>query len=305
MECLTSTLELFADDRKSTKISVSVIIPVRDEEENLGRCLGALQNMSEVYVVDSGSTDATVEVARDYGAKVVQFRYSGGWPKKRQWAMENLSFANDWILLVDADEVVTPELEREIQVAVANPDLTGYRIRLQMRFMGRCLRHAGATFEKLCLFRKGDGEFECRVEEQDGSMCDMEVHEHMMVRGKTATLRQSLRHENVSDLSRYISKHNEYSNWEAAVWKRGKSDLSLKPAFFGTQAQRRRWLREKFFWMPGSSLFFFLYRYILKMGFLDGTPGLIYCGMQGIQFFHIKAKIFELRRTAVSNRPAC
>jgi hypothetical protein len=99
-------------------------------------------------------------------------------------------------------------------------------------------------------------------------------------------------------LSRYILKHNEYSNWEARVWcdgRRDKSDEEIKPSLWGTQAQRRRWLRRHFLWMPGSPLAFFLYKYLLSFGFLDGVPGLIYCAMQGIQFFHIKAKIFELR----------
>jgi hypothetical protein len=125
-------------------------------------------------------------------------------------------------------------------------------------------------------------------------MCDMEVHEHVMVAGRTATLKQGIVHHNVESLARYIEKHNEYSNWEALVWRGGgDSESELKPALFGTQAQRRRWLRRKFLMLPGSPALFFLYKYILRMGFLDGVPGLIYCGFQGVQFFHIKAKIYE------------
>jgi hypothetical protein len=92
------------------KLPVSVIIPVRNEAKNLPRCLRTLGEAGEVVVVDSQSTDATVEIAREFGAQVVQFHYQGGWPKKRQWAMDTLPLAYDWILLLDADEVLTPEL---------------------------------------------------------------------------------------------------------------------------------------------------------------------------------------------------
>ena len=127
-------------------------------------------------------------------------------------------------------------------------------------------------------------------------MCDMEVHEHVMVDGRTARLKNPLLNHNVDKLSRYIQKHDEYSNWEARVWTVGDASLGqLPPALFGTQAQRRRWLRKMFFSIPGSPVLFFLYKYFLRLGFLDGVPGLIYCGLQGVQFFHIKAKIYELR----------
>ena len=100
------------------KLLVTVIIPVRNEAHNLPRCLRALGDVAEVIVVDSQSTDATVEIARDLGAQVVQFHYQGGWPKKRQWAMDTLPLAHHWILLLDADEVLTPELTAEIRRAI-------------------------------------------------------------------------------------------------------------------------------------------------------------------------------------------
>ena len=129
-------------------------------------------------------------------------------------------------------------------------------------------------------------------------MADMEVHEHVVVSGQTAKLRHPLIHRNVESLSRYIHKHYEYSNWEARVWLLGdEGSRELPPALFGNQAQRRRWLRRKLFALPGSPFLFFLYRYIFRLGFMDGVPGLIYCGFQGVQFFHIKAKIYELRIT--------
>ena len=279
-------------------LPISVIVATRNEARNLPRCLDSLREAGEVYVVDSNSDDETAEIARLRGAKVVQFHYHGGWPKKRQWALDTLPLAYEWVLLVDADEALTPELAEEIRLAIQNPNCHGFYVPLQMIFLGRTLRHGDANFFKLSLFQRKKGHFECRLIEQDESMCDMEVHEHVIVDGRTARLKNSLLHHNVESLSRYIEKHNEYSNWEAGVWLQAQKrdqPVDIQPSLFGTQAQRRRWLRKKFFDVPGSPVLFFLYKYVFCLGFLDGIPGLIYCGFQGIQFFHIKAKIYELR----------
>jgi len=295
MQKLEEPRQIDAGERVAT-LPVSVIVPARNEAGNLARCLESLREVGEVYVVDSQSSDETVEIARSFGAKVIQFHYAGGWPKKRQWAMDTLPLAYDWVFLVDADEALTPELSNEIGRAVQNPDIDGCYIGLRMFFLGRALRHGDAGFYKLSLFRRGKGHFECRLKDQDASMADMEVHEHINVEGKTARLKNPLLHYNVESLERYIQKHNEYSNWDARVWLEGESNSSeLPPALFGSQAQRRRWLRKKLFGLPGSPILFFFYKYILRLGFLDGMPGLIYCGFQGQQFFHIKAKIYETR----------
>jgi glycosyltransferase involved in cell wall biosynthesis len=280
----------------SGKLPVSVIVAARNEEKNLPRCLEALRDVGEVYVIDSQSTDATPEIARSFGAKVVQFHYQGGWPKKRQWAMENLPLAFDWILLVDADEALTPELATEIRGAIQKQDTNGYYISLRMHFLGRVLRHGDASFWKLSLFRRGKGRYECRFKDQDASMADMEVHEHVVVEGSTLRLRSPLIHHNVESLSRYIQKHDAYSNWESRVLLQREPSISeLPPALFGTQAQRRRWLKKKLYAVPGSPVLLFCYRYFLRLGFLDGIPGLVYCGFQAVQMFHTKAKIYELK----------
>jgi glycosyltransferase involved in cell wall biosynthesis len=280
----------------AVSLPVSVIIPVRNEERNLPRCLEALRGAGEIYVIDSGSTDETVDIARSFNAKVVQFHYPGSWPKKRQWAMNTLPLTYDWILLLDGDEILTPELAEEIRQAIRNPFCDGYYIALRMHFLGRVLRHSNASFYKLSLFRRGKGRFECRLKEQDASMCDMEVHEHVVVEGQTAKLQNPLVHRNLDTLSSYIRKHDGYSTWEAHVWSRGESSYDdLPPSLVRTQAQRRRWLKKNFLHLPGSPFALFLYKYLFCMGFLDGVPGLIYCGFQGVQLFHTKAKIYELR----------
>ena len=130
-------------------------------------------------------------------------------------------------------------------------------------------------------------------------MADMEVHEHVVVDGPTEELHNALVHHNVDSLSRYILKHNEYSNWEARVLLRAEGDSEydsqeMSTDLFGTQAQRRRWLKRNLYRLPGSPVLLFLYRYVFRLGFLDGVPGLIYCTFQAVQMFHSKAKIYEL-----------
>jgi hypothetical protein len=299
-ELIESAMEKVEELRQNSNavapatLPVSVIIPVRNEAKNLTRCLEALRRAGEVYVIDSQSVDETVEIARSHGAHVVQFHYQGGWPKKRQWAMDTLPLAHDWILLLDADEALTPALAEEICAAIQNPAIDGFYIQLRTQFLGRVLRRGDVGFWKLSLFRRGRGHYECRLKDQDASMADMEIHEHVVVEGATAKLTNFLIHHNVESLSRYIQKHDEYSNWECRVLLNGADD-ELPPSLFGTQAQRRRWLKRKLFAVPGSPVALFLYRYFLRLGFLDGVPGLIYCGFQAVQMFHTKAKIYETK----------
>jgi hypothetical protein len=127
-------------------------------------------------------------------------------------------------------------------------------------------------------------------------MADMEVHEHIIADGTVAKLREPIVHHNVESLSRYIQKHNEYSNWESRLLSSPEEESGeMRGSLFGTQAQRRRWLKRKLYRVPGSPVLLFLYRYIFRLGFLDGAPGLIYCTFQAVQMFHSKAKIYELK----------
>lgn len=128
-------------------------------------------------------------------------------------------------------------------------------------------------------------------------MSDIEVHEHVVVDGDVGRLQHPIRHENWNSLYRYIEKHNEYSEWEAQVYHQG-DEGALEPSLFGNQAQRRRWLKQALVQVPGFPLLTFLYHYVLRLGFLDGKPGFIYCVLKGIQRFHAKAKWYELEQTA-------
>jgi glycosyltransferase involved in cell wall biosynthesis len=279
-------------------IPVSVLIPTRNERENIVRVLEPLRGWADqIVVVDSHSTDGTVEAATAAGAEVVQFDYSGGWPKKRQWALDTFPFRNDWILLLDADEILLPAIKDEIARAITDRSFDGYWLRFQNYFMGRQLRYGDTQLWKLFLFRNGKGRYEKRLASQDASMSDIEIHEHVVVEGNVGRLRNPIRHENVHSLDRYIHKHNEYSNWESKVLLEG-SDNDVRPSLFGTQAQRRRWLKRKLMNVPGSPVLVFFYRYLFRLGILDGKAGLLYCGFHAVQMFHTKAKMHEQRLRA-------
>lgn len=276
---------------------ISVLIPTKNESRNLGRCLDALQGWAEeIVIVDSSSTDGTAELARSYGATVLTFRYGGGWPKKRQWALDTHPWRHEWVLLLDADEILNDDVKQEIATAIQSGQHDGYWLRFCIVFLGRMLRHGDTDLWKLCLFRPAKGAFEKRLSDQDASMCDMEVHEHVYVNGSVGKITAPVRHENVNSLDRYIEKHNAYSNWEAAVWLSGMKS-EIKPRLFGTQRERRRWLKPKLLMLPCSPLLIFLYRYVFRGGLFDGRPGLIHAIFKAIQFFHAKAKIYEASLT--------
>jgi glycosyltransferase involved in cell wall biosynthesis len=279
-------------------LPLSILIPTRNEAANLPRCLEPLRGWAdEIVIVDSRSTDDTITIAEAAGAQVLQFDYQGGWPKKRQWALDTHPFRNDWILLLDADEILQEGIKEQIAAAVARNDHDGYWLKFQLHFLDRPLRHGGFDLWKLFLFRKGKGRYERRIAgEQTGAMSDIEVHEHVVVDGKVGRLSAPIRHENWNSLHRYIAKHNEYSDWEARVYFEGGDGGEVKPRLFGSQAERRRWLKKRFIRLPGFPLLTFFYHYLFKLGFLDGRAGLIYCTLKGIQRFHAKAKLYEMEK---------
>jgi glycosyltransferase involved in cell wall biosynthesis len=204
------------------RVPVSVLIPARNEARGLPRWLAPLRGWAdEVVVADSFSTDGTTDIPESHGSKVVQFAYKGGWPKKRQAILNSFPFRNLWILLLDTDDTLLPAIKGEIAAAIAADRFDGYWIRIQIHFLGRQLRHGDTEFWKLSLFRNGKGRYEKRLESQDSSIADIEVHEHVVVAGNVGRLANPVRHENINSLCRYIQKHNEYSNWEAELFHEG------------------------------------------------------------------------------------
>lgn len=298
------------------RLPITVIIPTRNERENLLPCLDSVACCQRVIVVDSGSNDGTADLARRWGAEVHLFDYKGGWPKKRQWALDQLEIRTPWTLLLDADERLTPGLRREFaRIIHHDGPFDGYWLSLRLVFLGTVLRHGASGLRKLSFFRTGRARFECLIADQNREMADMEVHEHLLLDGREGQCRGHLLHENVHDLHRYIAKHNEYSTWSAELVRRQRSGTDAdgparRASPWGVQADRRRFLARLSWKVPLAGVFLpmgrFLWFYLFRLGFLDGRAGFYYCGLKAVQAFHIMAKVMEKeapRRAQRSRRP--
>ncbi len=269
------------------KIPVTVIVPVKNEEKNLASCLCRLQEFEQLIVVDSHSTDRTPDIAHEYKAEYHQFNWNGGFPKKRNWALRNLTIQSNWVLFLDADEVINDTFIKEMSEKINDENVNGYWLVYQNHFMGRKLKH-GDIFTKLALFRVGKGEYE-HIEEDHWSHLDMEVHEHPIINGKTGRINSPIDHNDFKGLEAYINRHNAYSSWEArrflALEKEGFPNLMAR--------QKLKYQLMKTGWLP---LFFFVGSYILKLGFLDGKPGYYFARFKAHYFLQIQTKIRELKQ---------
>ena len=274
-------------------VPVSIIVPVRQEAANLPRCLDCVKWADEIFVVDSHSTDATAEIAAAHGAKVVQFDFNGTWPKKKNWALENLPFRNDWVFILDADEVLPPEAAPEFAKAIAEAgDIAGYWINRRFMFMGKWLRHSYYPNWNLRLFRHSLGRYE-KLTDADTQSGDNEVHEHVIVNGPTGRLRCEMDHYAFPTVEVFVEKHNRYSNWEARVSAERQlagSDARISSNTVG----RRRKLKLLSQHLPFRPLLRFLYIYIGQKGFLDGREGFYFARLHAFYEFLSVAKTYEL-----------
>ena len=276
---------------KSTKVPVSLLIPCKDEEANLERCLKSVPWSMEVFIVDANSRDKTAEIAEFYGAKVVQFEYKGGWPKKKNWALENLPFSNDWVLILDADECLPPEAEEEIRgiITNANDMYSGYWINRRYFFMGKALKHAYFPNWNLRLFKHKLGRYE-KITELSTDSGDHEIHEHVVVQGSTGKLKSIMDHHDFPTIESFVEKHNRYSNWEAIVENQQK-EKAIFIQHNGVKLKRK--LRMIFRKLPFRPTLRFLYVYIWQKGFLDGWAGYVFARLHGQYEFLTKAKTRE------------
>jgi glycosyltransferase involved in cell wall biosynthesis len=281
-------------------LPLTVLIAVKSEIINLRRCLNALTFAHKVIVIDSHSNDGTAELAQREGATVVQFDYNGGYPKKRQWALENLDILTPWVFLVDADEVVPDKLWQEIAKELdKNEPHSAFQITKGFHFLGRRFRYGGFSHSAVLLFKTGKAAFEqlddVRTEH------DMEVHERIIVQGTVGKLTTPLVHEDFKGLTAYIDRHNQYSTWEAAVryhyLHTGQyGSATIKPRLFGNSQERRRFLKFMALRVPFEPTLWFLYHYIFRLGFLEGKPGLIASQIRATYISQVRAKIFELNQ---------
>ena len=273
-------------------VPVSVVVPVKNEAENLRRCLPALSWADEVFVVDSQSSDQTCELAEEHGATVVQFHFNGTFPKKKNWALESLPFRNEWVLIVDADEVVVPELVDEIEQRIALNEAEGYYLNSRYFFLGRRIRHCGySECWNLRLFKHRLGRYERMLDSTGGRAGDNEAHEHVELEGRVLRLRNELDHFAYPTIAAWVEKHNRYAIWEASLYERFLNEPIPKTIGAGKRFKRR--LKKLALRLPMRPAFRFVYSYFLRLGFLDGRPGLFFCGLLAFYDFLAAANRYE------------
>jgi glycosyltransferase involved in cell wall biosynthesis len=285
------------------KVPVSILIPIKNETANLPRCLESVSWADEVFVVDSQSTDGSQRIAEEFGATVVQFHFNGTWPKKKNWALENLPFRNEWVFILDADEVLPPEAEHEFAAIASNKaaDIAGCWINRRFMFMGRWLKHAYYPNWNLRLFKHRLGRYE-KLTDVDTASGDNEVHEHVVVQGATCHLKCEMDHFAFPSVSVFVEKHNRYSNWEARValdrFLRASED-TLQSEAVGFRRRLKRWSQR----LPFRPLLRFLYVYLWQRGFLDGREGYYFARLHGFYEFLSVAKTYELKKQSPAPGP--
>lgn len=258
--------------------SLSVIIMTYNEEKNIAQALESVCGWaSQVFVLDSYSTDRTHEISKQFNCQFVQNRFES-YPEQRNWALDNFPIHTEWVLFLDADEWLSEELKKEIdRVLSTNPPENGFYIKRRLIWMGKWIRHGYYPTWILRLFRYGKGYCEERS-----------INEHFIVEGRIGKLKHDIIHEDRKGIGEWITKHYRFSVYEAQELFRDRGiSKYINMNFFGSQPERKRWLRYKV-WNKLPSFFrpfiYFIYRFILRGGFLDGKEGFIYHFLQGLWF---------------------
>ena len=279
------------------KLPLSVLIPAKNEAANIEKCLGSVAWADEVYVVDSSSDDGTARIAKRNGATVVDFEWDGRGPRKKNWALMNLPWKHEWVLILDADEEVTPELREEIRDVLRHgTSHSGFLVRYFYSFLGRSMRH-GDRLWKPVLLRHARARFE-DVHVPEVTAYDVELHEHPRIEGTVGRLRSVMVHRDMATKNHFFDRHNTYSDWEALLltkYRNRERDKEIQGKMFGTPIERRRFAKRLFLSLPGRPLNYFLYSYVLRGGFLDGRAGFIYNVLKSFYWYQIGVKEYELR----------
>ncbi len=268
--------------------TLSVIILTYDERLHIRRCLERIRPLaSEVFVVDCHSTDGTQAIARELGATVVEHDWPGCQAEQMRWALDNLPLTGDWVLRLDADEYLTEELVAEIAGRLDDlpPDVTGVTFRLRRVFLGRRLRFGNPTIRLLRLWRRGQAFCERRA-----------MDEHMRVRaGRVVDFAHDFVDHNLNDLTWWSRKHLGYAKREADDLGEGAfatDGLAVQAA--SKRRMKARYARLPLFWRAWA---YFLYRYVVRLGVLDGTPGFLWAFLQALWYrSFVDALLYERRR---------
>ena len=273
-------------------LDLTIAIPVRNEAQNLPTCLAHIGHdlARHVVIIDSGSTDRTCAIARTWGAEVIEFVWDGKFPKKRNWFLRHHTPPTTWVLFLDADELLTDDFKAELRRTLQQPtDCVGYWLRYTVYFLGQ-QNKGGYFLRKLALFQVGAGEYE-RIDEDQWSRLDMEIHEHPVLTGKTGNIRAKIDHKDLRGISSYVAKHNDYSSWEATRFLTLSADTQARQSW--SLMQRIKYgLMET----PLLGPLYFLGSYFLMGGFRDGVRGFTFSLLKMTYFTQIYLKIREIKQ---------
>lgn len=271
-------------------MTISVLILTLNEERNLPACLEAVKWCDDIVVLDSCSTDRTVEIARSYGARVYQRPFDDE-RTHRTYSIREIPFRHPWVYNPDADEIATPELCEEMRAIATDPTRreVAFRMRFKVMFMGRWIRYSSLYPTWFMRFFRPD-----RIS------FERQVHLHYVPDGPEGRLENHFLHYTFNNgLSAWFEKHNRYSALEALETLeslRGKWPLAFDGLLAPDPVARRRVLKEMSFRVPFRPTLRFLYMYLFRLGFLDGHAGLTYCRLLAIYEYMIVLKVQELRR---------
>ncbi len=271
-------------------LDLTIALPVRNEERNLPGCLAAIGKdlASRIVIIDSGSTDRTQEIAKEFGAEVVDFVWDGKFPKKRNWFLRNHAINTKWILFLDADEYLTDSFKADLRESLSKDDKVGYWLSYTIYFLGKQLK-GGYPLRKLALFKVGAGEYE-RIDEEQWSKLDMEVHEHPVLQGEVGVIKSKIDHQDFRGVSHYVIKHNEYASWEAGRF--------LKTANIPNASANWTWKQRLKYRLMRSILIgpaYFCGSFFLLGGFRDGARGWAFAVLKMSYFTQVYCKIRENR----------
>ncbi|HMG50430.1 MAG TPA: glycosyltransferase family 2 protein [Inquilinus sp.] len=281
-------------------IPVSVVIPSLNEAANIEPCLEALREFDQVLVVDSLSTDGTAAAAERFGATVVEFRWNGQYPKKKEWGMTHPLVRNDWVLALDADEVLSPALVREIArlFEKGQPKHAGYFIDGRYVFLGKPLRY-GHHNSKLMLSDRRRTVYPHPADIGVQGGWEVEGHYQPAIQGSVGRLRAALTHWDRKPLSALLRRYDLYTDWEARLAEQG---VMMRLA--DTDTAYRRLLKTIFRRIPARGLVAFLHSYVLKLGFLDGAAGFHFAMSRGFYYWQSALKRRELAATGTGQGAA-
>lgn len=269
-------------------LDLTIAIPAKNEERNLPGCLNAIGKdlAAKIVVIDSGSTDKTQEICQANGVEFIQFNWDGKFPKKRNWFLRNHTPTTKWVLFLDADEYLTDEFKNELTNALKSDEFDGYWLSYTIFFMGKNLK-GGYPLNKLALFKVGAGEYE-RIDEEQWSKLDMEIHEHPIIKGKVGAIKSKIDHQDFRGASHYVNKHTEYASWEANRYLKAIKDPNISSQWTWKQKIKYKLMRS--IWIGPI---FFLGSFIFLGGFRDGRRGFAFSMLKMSYYTLIYCKIQE------------